>query len=99
ERALAGAVVDDGNARTDAMHQRGGIRNAETVMRDHEQVDGSDRIVRAHQLEFLVPGEVAEMRDAELAERHDAADRLRVLGRVGLLLLAGRATRGRDAAA
>src|SRR5215472_13553739 len=69
------------------------------MMGDDEQIDRSDRIVRAHQLEFLVPGEVAEMRDAELAKRHDAADRLRVLGWIGILRLEGRARGVRAAAA
>ena len=41
-----------------------------------------DAIVRAHQLEFLVPCEIAEVSDAEFAERDDAADRLRVLRRI-----------------
>ena len=45
-------------------------------MRHDEEIDGADRIVRTHQLEFLVPGQIAEMRDPKAAERDDAADRL-----------------------
>ena len=36
--------------------------------------------VGTHQLAFLVPRQIAEMRDTKAAERDDAADRVRVLG-------------------
>src|SRR5215471_10880992 len=43
------------------------------------EIDGANRIVRAHQLEFLRPPHVTKVKRAELSERDDAADRLRVI--------------------
>src|SRR5215831_16091794 len=68
-------------------------------MRDDEEIHRADRVLRAHQLELFVPREVAEMRRAELAERDDAADGLRVLARIRILRLIRRAVRIRLAGA
>ena len=69
------------------------VRDRLAVMRHDEQIDGADAVGRAHQVEFLVPGQVAEVRHAEPAERDDAADRLRVLGRIRILRLVAGAVR------
>ena len=81
------------DARRERVHEHLGVRDRLSVVRDDEQIDGADRIGRAHQVELLVPGDVAQVSDAELAERDDAADRLRVLGLVHFLRLEARAVR------
>ncbi len=55
------------------------------MMRHEVEIDGPDRIVRAHQIAFVVPQQIAEIDRLELAERHDAADRLAVLRIVRVL--------------
>ena len=45
--------------------------NSSSPARDatREDIHRADAVVRAHQLEFLVPGQIAEMHRAELSER------------------------------
>ena len=44
------------------------------MMQPQEQVDGADAVIRAHQLEFLVLGQIAQMDGAEFSERGVDAD-------------------------
>ena len=48
------------------MHEHFGIRDRLPVMRHDEQIHRAEAVGRAHQIEFLVPGQIAEMRDPEL---------------------------------
>src|ERR1700690_4327494 len=56
---------------------------------DHKHVDGANGIIRAHQLEFLVPGEIAQMHDPKLPERYHTADGIRVLDAAVVILVPG----------
>ena len=78
-RALARAVLHDRHARLHAVHERRRVRRIEPVMRHKEHVHRPDGIVRAHQLVFLVPQQIAEIDRAELTEGDHAADRLSVV--------------------
>jgi hypothetical protein len=49
------------------------------MMQPQEQVDGADAVIRAHQLEFLVFGQIAQMDGSEFSERDVNADGHRVL--------------------
>ena len=65
------------------VHQRRRTRRVESRGAETKyEIDRADRIVRAHQVEFFVPQQIAEIDRAELAERDHAADRLGVL-RIG----------------
>ena len=59
-----------------------GSGHVHAVMRGEVHVHRADLVVRAHQVVFLVPGEIAEVDDAELAERDQRAERAGVLGLV-----------------
>ena len=65
--ALAGAVLHDRDARADAVDECVGTGPRQPVVGHHVEVDGADRIVRAHQLELLVPEQVAEIEQRETA--------------------------------
>ena len=58
----------------------GETRRIGAVMRNQIQIDRPERVVRAHQLELLVPEQIAEVDRAELSEGNHAADRLAILG-------------------
>ena len=65
--ALARAVVHDRHARLQRVNEHGGVRDRLAVMRDDEEIHGAEAVARAHQVEFLVPREVAEVHHPELA--------------------------------
>jgi hypothetical protein len=50
------------------------IRGVLPMMQPQEQVDGTDAVIRTHQLEFLVFGQIAQMDGAEFSERDVNAD-------------------------
>src|SRR5215831_10664245 len=77
--ALSGSVVHDGGPGLDGMCENLGIGNRLSVMRDDPKVHGPEAILRAHQIEFFVPGQIPEMQHAKLSERYVTSDRLRVL--------------------
>ncbi len=58
-------------------------------MRGHVEVHFAQLIVGANQVVFLVPGQVAQVDDAELAKTHDHADGAGVLRNVVRALLGG----------
>ena len=58
-----------------------GVRVRLPVMGHHEKINRADRIVRAHQIEFLVARQVAQMQNAELAKRDEDPDRSSILRR------------------
>ena len=78
--AFARAVVHDGDARMQRVHQHRRIRAGLPVVQTQQHIHGAEAVVRAHQLEFLVLGEIAQMSGAKFSERDVDADRLRVLG-------------------
>jgi hypothetical protein len=43
-------------------------------MRDEKRIHRADRIVRTHQIVFLVPQEIAQIDGAKLTERDHAPD-------------------------
>ena len=49
-------------------------------MQTQEHINGADAVVRAHQLEFLVLREIAQVNRAEASEPHVGSDRHRILG-------------------
>ena len=63
------------------------------MMRDDEQIDRAAAIGRAHQVEFLVPGEIAQMGNPKSSKRDNTSDRLSILTLVDVLRLEGRAIR------
>ena len=73
------------------MHERRRSRLIEAVMRCEIQVNRAHEIVRAHEVVFLVPQQVAKIDRPELPERDHAADRLAVVigGTVVLFLEVG----------
>src|SRR5437773_796371 len=83
--ALPGSIVHDCGARLDGMGEHGRVRYGLPMMRDDPQIDGADAILRAHQVELLVPGEIAEMQHPKFSKSDVASDRLRILGFVHLL--------------
>src|SRR5262249_3053841 len=85
--ALPSSVVHDCGARLNGMRKDFGVRNGLAVVRHDPKIHGSETVLRTHQIEFLVPCEIAEMQHAELSKRHMASDRLRILRFVHLLSL------------
>src|SRR5579862_2297158 len=77
--ALARAVVHDGNAWG---HPVDRFRSLSAVMRRQVEIHLADSIFRTQQRQFFVPGQVAQISKAELAELHQYASRLRVFGLV-----------------
>src|SRR5262245_55949081 len=75
------------------MNEHGGVRNGLAVMRDDEEIHGTEAVVRTHQIEFLVHGEIAHVDYFELSESDVTADRLRVLRPIDVLSLEVRAVR------
>src|SRR5690348_14840694 len=69
------------------------------MVRDDEQIDCPDTVGRTHQVEFLIPGEIAKMHGAEFSERHNTADGTGVLARVVVLWLMRGAVRVRSSRA
>ena len=57
--AFARAVVHDGDARMQSVHQHLGIRARLSMMQTQQHVHRAQAIVGAHQLEFLVLGQIA----------------------------------------
>ena len=82
-RALGRPVLHDCGTRPQPQHHRRRIGDTRTVVRDHEEVDRTDEIVRAHQLHLFVPEQVAEVGGAKPPEGDDAANRLAVFRIVG----------------
>src|SRR4029453_10298292 len=77
--ALSGSVVHDCGPSLDGVRENFGIGNRLTVMRDDPKVDSPKAILRAHQIEFFVPGQIPKMKHAKFSERYVTSDRLRVL--------------------
>ena len=78
--AFARAVVDDGDARAQAVHHHLRIGAFYAVVQPQEQLHRRQPRVRAHQLEFHVARQIAQMRGAELPEGDVARDRHRIFG-------------------
>ncbi len=74
--ALAGAVVHDGHTSFNSVNQDLRVGDRLSMMGDHEYIDRTDRIVRSHELELSVDGQVAQVEDTELAETGENAYRL-----------------------
>src|SRR5438128_448728 len=83
--ALPGSIVHDCGARLDGVGEHGRVRYGLPMMRDDPQIDSADAILRAHQVEFLVPGEIAEMQHPKFSKSDVASDRLRILGLIHFL--------------
>ena len=75
--ALAGAVVEHGDPR---LHRKGSRRRLAAVSGRLVHVDRSDPVLGTEKRDFLVPGEIAEVRKPEPAVLDDDAHRGRVLG-------------------
>ena len=58
-------------------------------MRDDPEIYGAEAVLRTHQIEFFVPGQIPEMQDAEFPERDMASYGLRVFCFVDVLRLEG----------
>src|ERR1700687_603095 len=63
------------------------------MVRRQVHIHGSDGIVRAHQLQLLIPGQIAEIEQAEISEGDERSERARVLGRISVTLRTGRTER------
>src|SRR5882757_1492673 len=96
--SLGSCVVHNSYAGMDAVNQRVTRTRVEAMVRDHQDVDAPNPIDRAHEQHFLVPGEIAEIKDFEFAEIDQYSERMRVFAAVGrlgfrrvavLILLAG----------
>src|SRR5207248_11102602 len=72
-------------ARLDGVGEHERVRYFLPIMRDDPQIDGADAILRAHHVEFLVPGEIAKMQHPKFSKSDVASDRLRILGFIHLL--------------
>ena len=83
--ALSSSIVHDRRACLNGVRQHGRVRYRLSVMGDDPQVDRADAILRTHQVEFLVPRQIAEMQHAEFSKSDMASDRLRILGLVHFL--------------
>ena len=62
------------------MHHYLGVRTGDAVMQTEEDVNGSQSVVGAHQLEFLIFCEVAQVSGAELPISDENSDGKWVLG-------------------
>ena len=76
--AFARAVVHDRHTRFDGMNEDLRIRRRLPMMGDDGQIDGANRIVRAHELVLGVRSQIAQVDDAEVTELCDDAHRLGV---------------------
>ena len=74
------AVIHDGDSRPKGMHQNFRIRSGLPVMQTKKHVHRAQAVVRAHQFEFLVHREIAQMNRAKPSERNVSANGLRILG-------------------
>ena len=63
--AFARAVVHDRGDRPQSMHHDRGIRTLHAMMQSQEQPHRRQPRVRAHQLEFHIAGQIAQMRGME----------------------------------
>ena len=66
--ALLLAVVHDGYARVNAVNEGWAGALIPAMVRDDQDVHVSELVAWAHELHLLVPGEVAEIDELELAE-------------------------------
>ena len=57
--SLCGAVAHHGDERIDGVHQHGIVARGQTVVRDHEQIDRPQRVIRGDEFGLDVPGQVA----------------------------------------
>src|SRR6266481_7893845 len=83
--AFARAVVHNGDARMERVYHHFRIRARLPVVQTQKDIDSAKTIVRTHQLEFLVPGQITQMNGAELSKGDVSPDGLRILG----IVLAG----------
>ena len=67
--AFACAVIHDGNARMKGVYQHLRIRASLSVMQTQKHVNNANPVVGAHQLKFLVLGQVPQMNGAKLSKR------------------------------
>src|SRR3989441_8160172 len=81
--SLCGAVIHDGYAGSDAVHQRGTPALARAMMRNDVDVDCTQLVHGTHHFHLLVPGEVAQIQNPQLPKRNDCAERERVFRLVG----------------
>jgi hypothetical protein len=50
------------------------------VVQTQKEIDGTNGIIRTHQLEFFVLSQITQMNCAKFTERNEAPDGLRVFG-------------------
>ena len=91
--ALARAVIHHGHARRDGVHELRRARHVHAVVRNHVDVHRADLVLRAHQVVLLVPGEVAQVEQAEIAVPHQHPDGAGVFGGIDVVLLKAGALR------
>jgi hypothetical protein len=71
---LAGPVVHDRDPRPQGMDQHFGVRRVLPVMQAEKDIHRPDPVARAHQLEFLVLREIAEVNRPEPAKGDETAN-------------------------
>ncbi len=85
--ALLLAVVHDRDLRMQRVHQRGRTADVLPVVAHDINIRLAHLILRAHQVLFLVPRQIAQIHHPELAQYDHASHGPRVLGRVHILRL------------
>src|SRR3989442_1840621 len=73
--SLCGAVIHDGHAGSDAVHQRVTPALAQAMVRNDIDVNCTQLVHRTHQFHLLVPREVAQIQNPQLPKRNDCAER------------------------
>ena len=81
--ALVRPVIHDGNAWMQRVDDDFCVGLVPTVMGGQKQIDGPDQIVRAHQVSFLLFGEITEIDEAELPKSDLDTNGTGVLGCIG----------------
>ncbi len=89
--ALLLSVIHDGYAGRDRVHERGAAALIPPVMRNDQQVHVPKLVHGTHQLHLLVPRQIAEIEDVQLAIGNHHAERAGIFGLVGGPLLRCRA--------
>ena len=84
--AFARAVVHDGDGGRDGLDEARVVAHVEAVVVDLIDIDGADEVVGGDEFGLEVPGEVAAVEEAEVAELEDEGGAVGVVGHVlGLL--------------
>src|SRR5712691_6695408 len=78
--AFTSAVVHDRNAGAEGVNENVRIRGIHSVMQTQKHINSAEAVIRTHQLEFLVPRQIAQVNRAKVSEPQVGPDRHRVLG-------------------